>query len=259
MLSLKSLSENALAQREWRGLLHQSRDWRLWVGLRVPKDARGWGLPAVAWCCILPYALALMLRWVQGWLPRQYGYLPPAAMPDVLALSFGLVGLYLCLISAALMAPAITREREKETWETLRAAVGSPHEILVGLAAGRLGPVLAGYAAVAAFWWLTRPHYTPLFAHIAPFRLGPGELALLLVQMGALAAAAGAAALAASACLRTTGRAVLASTMVSLLLFGAGALIWFGIPRLPGALLILVVAAAIGAASYRVALRALHP
>src|SRR5262249_50059483 len=142
---LLGLADNPLARREWGGVVRQSRDWRLLVGPRGPPGARGWGPPAGPRCCILPLRLAFLRPRVRGWPPPPWGYLPAADMPDVLLMSFGLVGLYLCLIAVALMAPAIAREREKETWEILRATVASPREIVVGLLAGRLGPVLAGY------------------------------------------------------------------------------------------------------------------
>lgn len=254
ILSVRGLPDNPLTRREWRALAHQSRDWRLWLGLKIPKDARGWGLPAIAWCCILPYALAFALRMIQGWVPRQYGYLPPEQMPDVLALSFGLVGFYLCLISVALMAPAITREREKETWEALKTSVSSPTEIVLGIAAGRLGPVLVAYAAVGLFWLLARPHYAPLFAQYAPFRLDSLQLALLLAEGGALACACGALALAASTGVRSTGRAVLLAVWAVLGLGGLIAVPLMLLPSIPHPLIVFPVAIAATVGGYLLAL-----
>jgi len=208
--ALLSLRDNPIASREWRGLVHQSRDWRLWVGLRIPKDARGWGLPAVAWFCIVPYVLWAALASLYRFTGISMRGLP-SEFPDLLFLCFAICSVYACMIAVALMAPAVTRERERETWETLRATVTSRDEIALGLLVGRLGPVLLALAATWLFWALARPHYAPLLQPYAPFRLNLPQIALVAAENVAVTLALGTMALAMSARFRTSGMAIVAS------------------------------------------------
>ena len=257
--AVRALPENALARREWRGFVHQARDWRLWLGLRVPKDARGWGLPSVVWFCLVPYVVWISLSLAARIVPQYFTYPPQAGMPtiDILALCVGVLGLYVCLIAVALMAPSITREREKETWDTLRTTVASPHDILLGLTVGRLGPVLAAYLAVGLFWVVARPHYAPLLQPYSPFRLDPLQLALLVVQVSCATVAIGLVALAASARCRSTTLAVVVSVGVALLCGGTLVLSLASLQDLPGPAPTLAVTVATAVAAYVTAFRAL--
>jgi hypothetical protein len=257
--ALAGLPDNPLARREWRALMHQASDWKLWVGLRMPKDARGWGMPAIAWFVLAPYVVWAALAAGTRAAP---GFFRPAATPgpyavDVLALCLALLGFYVCLTALALMAPAITRERENETWEGLRSTVASSHDILLGLAAGRLGPVLASYFAVGLVWTLARPHYAALLQPLAPFGLDRPQLALAVWETIAFALAVAGVATAASAWSRTTGLAVVLSVAATLLLMALLGLLVVMLPAVPATLIILGVSLPAAVAGYVAALRRL--
>lgn len=193
--ALRRLPDNPILRREWRSLAHELRDWRVWLYLRQPRDARGWAVRALAWCALLPYALwAALARLPAGLLAAVgRGYV------DLLLLCYALVGLYLCLLAAAVMAGSIVRERERETWEALRTTGTSCHELLLGLLCGRLLPVFVIYLAAGMVWSYARPHYAPLLQRYAPvFASGP-QIALLVWEWALLGAGAGTLALAISA------------------------------------------------------------
>ncbi len=250
------LAENPLARREWRALAHQARDWRLWLGLRVPKDARGWGVPAVAWFFLAPYVVLAALATGHRFAPEYFTFrdLSPYPVIDVLALCLAMLGIYVCMIAVALMAPVLTRERERETWESLRTTITAPREILMGLLAGRLGPVLLAYLGVGAFWVLARPHYAPLLQRYAPFLLDGPQIGLLVLQSALFALAAGTVATAASAWCRTSGVAITASVVGFLALAVLHVLAFLLVPwpaRLLAPPLVSLIATA---AAYRTAL-----
>ncbi len=257
--ALQGLPENPLARREWRGLQHQARDWRLWLGFRLPKDARGWGLPAILWFCIAPYVVWGALSIGHRVSPELFRYPPAPGIPyvDIVALCLVLLGVYTSLISIAVMAPAITRERERETWEAVRVSVSSPHEILLGLLAGRVGPILLAHFAAGLFWVLARPHYAPLLQPLSPITLDQPAIALLVWETGVAALAFGCMATAFSVYSRTTG--------LALVLSAAGFVFWFFllIPAVVlapagGPVVILVGSALLGIASYLAAARGLE-
>jgi ABC-type Na+ efflux pump permease subunit len=208
--AVRDLPQNPLAQREWRGLLHQSRDWRLWVGLRIPKDARGWGVPAVVWFSLAPYIVLGALHLANRVAPGTFRYPPEPGIPhiDALALCMVLLCVYIALLGVALMAPTLTRERERETWESLRTTIASPHDIVLGLLAGRLGPVLAAHLLVGLVWVLLRPHYAPQLQSVAPFTLDQPQIALLVWLGAAATLALSTVAAAASAHCRSTAMAL---------------------------------------------------
>lgn len=222
--ALLGLPHNPLALREWRGLAHQARDWRLWLGLRIPKDARGWGVPAIVWFALAPYIVLGALRLANRISPGTFQHPPQPGLPqvDALGLCMGLLSLYGALIAIGLMAPVITRERERETWESLRSTTTTGHEIVLGLVAGRLGPILAALAAVGLAWILLRPHYAPLFQPLAPFTLDARQVGLLVLLSCAVCLALGLLATATSACCRSTGMAVVAATAGALVLGALG-------------------------------------
>jgi hypothetical protein len=258
--ALRGLPENPLVRREWSGLVRQMRDWRLWCGFRLPRDARGWGLPAVAWCALLPYGIWVTLRLLIPYIERRFpGYaVPSSELLDVMSISVLLLGLYVSVLAAALMAPAVTRERERETWEGLRSALASPHEIVLGLLVGRLGPLLASFLAVGLFWTLARPHYTPLLQPYGPFRLDAPQLAAAVWVIAAVAAAWGALATVVSASCRSSAQAVVLSIFAGAAFVGVVGLLAAGVPERarPGAVLLLSLGTAI--AAYTLAVRRLE-
>jgi hypothetical protein len=253
--ALRHLPENAVARKEWRALGHQARDWRLWVGLRLPKDARGWGVPAVIWFVLAPYVIAGALRVGYHFSPQTFTPVPGFEV-DILALCFVLLGVYVCLMAIALMAPTISRERERETWEALRTTVASGHEILIGFIAGRLFPVLAAFMVAGLVWVLTRSHYAPMLQPFAAVRLDHPQIALLVWETLGVSLTLGLVALAASVQFRKTGTAIVVSAFAMFLL--AGALVALVIvTRLPGPLLVLLLCLTVSLSAYVVALRGL--
>ncbi len=259
--ALAELPENAIARREWRALGHQSRDWRLWLGLRLPKDARGWGLPAIVWCAVIPYALWGIARIAIPWVEKQVGPLSTAqalGIPDALMLCCSLVGLYLALISVALMATAVTREREQETWESLRTTAASSDDILLGLLAGRLGPPLLGFLLVGVFWVATLGHTTELLSRYLPTRMDGPALGWLVLESVLMALSLGLVATAISTRCRRSGVAVVASTGASILLL-LGAFGTYAVQGFTGApILVLVLCAVVSGAAYAIARRELE-
>lgn len=229
------------------------------MGLRIPKDARGWGVPAIAWFGLAPYFALGALMIGRRIYPVAFDLTPTPGIPyvDVLALCYVLLGVYVVLISIAIMAPAVTRERERETWESLRLSVSSPHEILLGLLCGRLGPILAAHLATGLLWVLLRPHYAPLFQGLSPFTLDAPTLALLVWEVFLAALAAGLMATAFSVYSKTTGLALvlsagglLVSAAVSILL------VLFG--PLSGPVALLAWNLLLAAVSYALAVRGLR-
>jgi len=254
--ALRDLPRNPLALREWRALGHQARDWRLWLGLRVPKDARGWGVPAIVWFALAPYIVIGALHLANRISPGTFRYPPDPGIPsiDALALCMGLLTIYVALIAVGLMAPAITRERERDTWESLRATTASAHDIVLGLLAGRLGPVIAALVAVGAAWVTLRPHYAPLLQPLAPFTLDAGRTALLVSLAAAAAVGLGTLATAASARCRATPTALVVASTGILALAGVTLVAALsGLAEVPSVLL--GTAAALTLGSYLVAVR----
>lgn len=237
LAALRTLPDNPFARREWRSLRHELRDWRVWLYLRQPRDARGWALRAVAWCSLLPYALWAALAVFHPW--AVHNALLPLRF-EVLPLCFLLVGLYLALLSATIMANCIVRERERDTWEALRSTGASHHELLLGLLAGRLAPLLAGFLVVGMVWTYTRPHYAPLLQPDLMVRMSGPQTALLVWELAFVAAGAGSLSLAASAWCRRSGTANAAAAVDVLLLIGGllGALL--ALPQVEGGVIVLV-------------------
>lgn len=228
------------------------------MGLRVPKDTRGWGVPAIVWFCLAPYfALGALLVGRRVY-PPAFELTPTPGIPyiDVLALCYTLLGVYVVLISIAIMAPAITRERERETWESLRITVSSRHEILLGLVYGRLAPILAAHLLAGALWVLLRPHYAPLFQRLSPFTLDSGRLALLVGEVFVAALAAGLMATACSVYSKSTGVAVVLSAAGFLLSTAISIFLVLAAP-VSAPLALLLWNAALGAGSYALAARGL--
>lgn len=204
LAALRTLPDNPILRREWRSLGRELGDWRIWLYLRQPRDARGWALRAVAWCALLPYALCAVLAASHSWL-RQYSSLP--LQIGVLQFSFVLVGFYLCLMSAGVMASGISRERERETWEALRTTASLSHELLLGLLVGRLVPLLVVFLAVGLVWSYTRSHYAPLLQPYQIVGIAREQIELLTWELLSVAAGSGTLALGTAAWCRKTAMA----------------------------------------------------
>lgn len=215
-------------------------------------------MPAVAWFCIAPYVVWAALSVGHRFAPETFSYPPPPGIPsiDILALCFVLLGAYVGLISIAVMAPAIARERERETWETLRVSVSSRHDILLGLLVGRVGPILAAHFLAGLFWVLTRSHYASLLQRYSPFWLEQPALALLVWETLIAAFGLGCMAMAFSTYCRTTGLALVFSA--------AGFLLWTGtlvaailVIPVSGPFIVLVWSVGLAILSYALAARGL--
>lgn len=247
LAALRGLPDNPIARREWRSLRHELRDWRVWLYVRQPRDARGWALRALAWCALLPYALWAALAGLERWRSM---WLDLPRFLDLVLLCFALVGLYLSLMSAAVMAPSIVRERERETWEALRSTATGPHELLLGLLLGRLAPLLASFLAVGMVWSYSRPHYAPLLQSYAPVRSSGPQIALLVWELALVAAGAGSLSLAASAWCRKGGTANAVAAADVLLLIGGLLSALLALPRIEGAVILFAGSSAAIIAGY---------
>ena len=175
-----TLRENPIAAREWRSLRKSLRDLRLWLGLRIPRDSREWGVPVIAWTALVPYVTWGMMLITRRLDPEFVADLPRLRI-DITAGCFLLFCGYSVLMSAVIMASAVTRERERETWDLLRSAALGRHEVLTGLIGGLLGPILAAQAIVGAVWLVTRPHYRALLREIAPVFFSPMQVAEIVI------------------------------------------------------------------------------
>jgi len=257
--ALLRLSSNPIARRELRGLVHQFKDWRLWVGVRLPKDARGWGVPAVAWFCLLPYIIWAALSNLDRVVPARAPVSGPSLAPmlDVMAICLVLLSVYLWGLAIALMAPSVTREREKETWESLKVTAATPEDIVLGLLGGRLLPVLGAYLLVGIVWVALLPHYAPLLEPYSPFQMGASHLAGYVLLSALMALCIGIVSMAASAWCKTSGRAVLMATTLGIVLCGAVGWTLLWAPWITGSLQAPVVLLGLTCLAYAAAIRVL--
>src|SRR5947209_13606814 len=108
--ALVGLPRNAVLRRELRGWRRSSRDWRLWLGLRQPRELREWGLFAVVGFASAPY-----LVWASVAALRRYD--PTVFYPWENEATFGLVVsflvLYACLVTAVATASSVVGERQR--------------------------------------------------------------------------------------------------------------------------------------------------
>ncbi len=218
-LALLGLPRSPIFLREWRSLRRVLTDWRLWLGLRFPRDSRAWGVPALVWCIFVPYACAWMLRVLDSSL-RPGGLQTLREIPGLIHpvhMCVLVTGLYAAIICIAVMAPAITREREQRTWDALRTTRTGPHEIVVGLLAARIGPVVLAFLLVAATWVLLLPHYAPMFDSVLPLRGGVAAIAAYSLLMVLGMTSVGLIATGCSVVARRTGPAVVAAMSISIL------------------------------------------
>lgn len=247
LAALAGLPDNPVARREWRGLGHQLADWRFWCYLRRPRSMVAWAVRALLWCLPAPYLvlaiLAALYRFGQPYFiqPQQY---------DLAGNAFVLVGLAASFIAAALMSASIGVERQKETWQSLRVAVRSPHAILVGLLAGRLGPVLVALLVSGMFWTALRPDYAPRLQPYAPVLLSQSQIAVLVWEAAGLTIAAGCLALAAAAWCRSASQGALIGAWLVCALFVTLVVALNRFPEIYGPLVVAPVAVAAAVLGY---------
>jgi ABC-type Na+ efflux pump permease subunit len=185
---MTGLSENPLILREQRVWRRRMRDWRLWLGLRVPRGAREWGLPAVVWFALAPYVI-----WASVVLLRRVAPGLPAADNVVIfeIVVFALM-LYACLVIAVSTAAAVAGERQQATWESILATPLSGAELVVGNLLARAGPTLGGVLLAILVWAVARPHYATLLEPVggidipaADFPVFGGAMLLRMLTIGA--------------------------------------------------------------------------
>jgi hypothetical protein len=162
----RAVWENPIVRRELRGFGHRLRDWRLWVGLRLPREPREWGLPAITWFALAPYIQWVLLLGLRRFNPSLREYVDPGAIFGIFL--FGL-GLYTCIVATVIGATAITREREQATWEQVAITPMTTVELLLGYWLSRVIPLGLGSLVSLLTWVLLYPHYMSLLERLGPF------------------------------------------------------------------------------------------
>jgi hypothetical protein len=213
---------NPLARREWLALRRHAGDWRLWLGMRWSLDPVAWGVPVVLGATLPPYALAALT----GMIRRLWPGLNAPDPADVFGLLLLMLWVHVPLISLVLAATAVTRERERQTWEQLCLTRLTGSERACGYLLGRLAPVWGSLIVSSGFWWLLYPcaaswlsPYQPLVVYRADIVAGGAVSCILAI-------AAGLTGLFASACAKNSRvaitLAVLRLCQTGLLLGAAG-------------------------------------
>jgi hypothetical protein len=230
----RTLLDNPLARREWRSLARLCRNPRFWLNLPIEKSPLELGVGMVAWYALLPYAVWLMLIVLTHLVGRRV--LP--VLPDMLSLAMLPTGLHVALVPIPLLAPTLSQARAAGEWAKLRALAPRPVDMLLGLLAGRLGPVLATYLGVGLFWVLARPHYAALLQPYCPTLIDGPAIAVRVWESVALSLAVGAASLEAGAVCRTARGALALATFGALSLVGPVTAALFFLPHQPTSVLI---------------------
>ncbi len=214
-------------------------------------------MPAISWFFLAPYVIYAVLIAGHRFFPDFFAYTTtyPDLTVDIVALCFVLLGVYIAIISLALMATSIASERAAGTWDALAASVFSDHDLLLGFLVGRLGPVLAAFAAVGGTWVAARPHYAPLLQSVSPVTLTGAQIALLVLDLSFISLAIGAVAMAVSVYSRDAGRAVIVSLAASLVIALLCAVPWMIINRPPDGWAIIPLAAVVTVTGYATAVR----
>jgi hypothetical protein len=180
----RAVWENPIVRRELRGFGHRLRDWRLWVGLRLPREPREWGLPAITWFALAPYIQWVLLLALWRFSPSLRQYVDPGGIFEVFL--FGL-GLYACAVATVIGATAVTREREQGTWEQVAITPMTTVELLLGYWLSRAIPLGLGVLVSLLTWLLLYPHYVSLLERLGPFDFSQKDLLLgglyLLVEL----------------------------------------------------------------------------
>jgi ABC-type transport system involved in multi-copper enzyme maturation permease subunit len=186
-----SLFQNPIVLRELRGFRYQLRDWRLWVGLRIPREAREWGLPSLVWLSTLPYACWALLSLMHRIAPRDAQILTLHAV-DFFAIIVLVLSLYTWGISTVIGATCIAREREQETWEQVLATPVTNTEMVVGYWLARALPLVLGVGTSVGIWVLLYPQYRELLKPLGAFTLSQRDImgygAQLLIRVVAFSA-----------------------------------------------------------------------
>jgi hypothetical protein len=180
----RAVWENPIVRRELRGFGHRLRDWRLWVGLRLPREPREWGLPAITWFALAPYIQWVLLLALRRLSPSLMPYVDPGGIFEIFL--FGL-GFYTCIVATVIGATAITHEREQGTWEQVAITPMTTVELLLGYWLSRALPLALGALVSLLTWLLLYPHYVSLLERLGKFDFTQADLfrygLILLVEL----------------------------------------------------------------------------
>ncbi|MCC2669155.1 MAG: hypothetical protein K0Q72_1626 [Armatimonadetes bacterium] len=212
LAALRTLPQNPLLQREWRAFVHDLRAGPLF---RRPRTVRAWVIPAVASGAVLPYGVWLLVTLAYQAAPVAASLLREL---DTLGAFQVWSGVLQSLLALLLVAPTIAGERERRTWEGLRTAGLSSHELLLGSLVGRLGPLLAGSLVCGLLWMALRSHYAPLLQPYSPYTMHWIEVGVLATDIAAVILGSGFLALAASTWSDNTRAALIAALVAWLAL-----------------------------------------
>src|SRR5262249_28223443 len=145
----RAIWENPIVRRELHGFGHRLRDWRLWVGLRLPREPREWGLPAIAWFALAPYILWVLLLVLGRVDPSLKQYADPGTVFEVFLLG---LGTYACAVATVIGATTVTREREQATWEQVTVTPMTASELVLGYWLARALPLAIGVLVSLLTW-----------------------------------------------------------------------------------------------------------
>jgi ABC-2 family transporter protein len=162
----RAIWENPIVRRELHGFGHRLRDWRLWVGIRLPREPREWGLPAITWFALAPYIQWVLLLALERFNPSLMRYADPGTIFGVFVLG---LGFYACAVAVVIGATTVTREREQATWEQVAVTPMTTAELVLGYWISRALPLGLGVLVSLSTWVLLYPHYMPLLERLGPF------------------------------------------------------------------------------------------
>jgi ABC-type transport system involved in multi-copper enzyme maturation permease subunit len=188
-------------------------DWRLWLNMRVARDPREWGVPAIAWFAVGPYVL-LALAWTLTTLwPAGAVYLR-----EIDALSALLVPLvaYTVIVSLVLGVTSISRERASRAWESLLATPVTGADIVLAKFVSAVAPVVSALLVSTTVWMVTHFHYLPLLKKYTAAALTSLELVRLGLGGATAALAWCAAGLLAASLTRSPSAALLLGVSLAL-------------------------------------------
>lgn len=169
----RAVWENPIVRRELRGFGHHLRDWRLWVGLRLPREPREWGLPAITWFALAPYILWLLLLALERVSPSLRQYIAPGTIFSIFLLG---LGVYASAVATVIGATTVTREREQATWEQVAVTSMTGSELVLGYWLSRALPLGLGVLSSLLVWVLLYPHYMPLLERFGEFNVDQRDL-----------------------------------------------------------------------------------
>jgi ABC-2 family transporter protein len=172
----RAVWENPIVRRELHGFGHRLRDWRLWIGLRLPREPREWGLPAITWFALAPYIQWVLLVALGRFSPSLLQYADPGTIFEFFLLG---LGTYACAVATVIGATTVTHERELATWEQVAVTPMTTAELVLGYWLSRALPLGLGVVMSLLVWVVLYPHYMPLLERLGRFDLRQRDLLFL--------------------------------------------------------------------------------